>query len=299
MSFRGRANGTAIDRRAVSSSVRGLLKGAWLCALAVVVACAGAPGSCAAQAGPTAGASPAANPDRPIRTSSGRVDQSQEPRLPPALGPYPAKVLVVVFSDFQCPVCERATDATYQIAEEWPGDVRVEFFQHPLAMHADAENAAVASLAAHRQGRFWPMHDALFAHQAALDPASLAAYAQEIGLDVDRFRRDSRDPALRARARREGALAERLGITGTPGFLINGRVQVGWGSWLGFRKQVEQEIAAVDEMLAKGADPATVSVARAKQLASDEAAFAAYKTGVLDPLAAARRRNRHAPAPGH
>jgi protein-disulfide isomerase len=210
------------------------------------------------------------------------VVRGTDPQLPPALGPYPAKVVVIVYSDFQCPVCARVTDATHQIAEEWPGEVRVEFRQHPLAMHANAANAAVASLAAHRQGKFWEMHDLLFAHQAALDPESLAAYAGEIGLDMTRFRHDSGDPELRRRVKQEGALADQLGATGTPAFLINGRLQVGWGSWQGFRGQVQQELAAVNELLAKGTKLTAVHELRAQALAKDPGAFQAYKVEVID-----------------
>jgi len=222
------------------------------------------------------------NPDRPTRTSSGKVQASRDPKLPPALGPTPAKVLVIVYSDFQCPVCARVTDATHQIAEEWPGEVRVEFRQHPLSIHANAENAAVASLAAHRQGKFWEMHDVLFGHQGALDPASLETYAQGLGLDMARFRKDYADPELRARVKREGALADKLGANGTPGFLVNGRLSVGWGSWFGFRGQVQDELNAVNALLKKGTKLAAVHALRAKANAKDDAAFAAYKAGVLD-----------------
>jgi protein-disulfide isomerase len=222
------------------------------------------------------------DPDRPTRTTSGKVLPSRDPRLPPALGPTPAKVVVIVYSDFQCPVCARVTDATHQIAEEWPGAVRVEFRQHPLTIHPNAENAAVASLAAHRQGKFWEMHDALFAHQSALDPASLETYAQAIGLDMARFRKDIADPELRARAKRDGALADQLGANATPGFLINGRLSLGWGSWAGFRGQVQDEMNAVDALLAKGAKLAAVHALRARALIKDEATLKAYKTGVLD-----------------
>jgi len=228
------------------------------------------------------------NPDRPVRTTSGKVVVSRDAALPPALGPNPCKVLVTVYSDFQCPVCARATDATHQISEEWPGQVRVEFRQHPLAMHANAENAAVASLAAHQQGKFWEYHDVLFAHQSALDAASLETYAREIGLDLTRFRKDYADPKLRARVKDEGALADRLGATGTPAFLVNGRLSVGWGSWQSFRAQVEQELAAVDALLAKHTPLADVLAVRAKANAANGDAFAAYKAAVIDPLARAR-----------
>lgn len=229
------------------------------------------------------------NPDRPARTTSGKIEASTDPKLPPALGPNPAKVVVVVYSDFQCPVCARVTDATEQIPEEWPGDVRVEFHQHPLKIHANAENAAVASLAAHRQGKFWQMHDVLFAHQSQLDPESLAGYAQQIGLDVARFRKDYEDPVLRERVRQEGTLADQLGAEGTPGFLVNGRLTVGWGSWQGFRGGVQQEIDAVDALLAKGTKLADVHEVRAKAQLKDPAKFELYKRGIIDPLAAAAR----------
>jgi protein-disulfide isomerase len=222
------------------------------------------------------------NPDRPTRTTSGKVHASRDPKLPPALGPTPAKVVVLVFSDFQCPVCARVTDATHQIAEEWPGDVRVEFRQHPLPIHPNAENAAIASLAAHRQGKFWEMHDVLFGHQSALDPASLEIYAQGLGLDMARFRKDVADPELRARVKREGTLADQLGANGTPGFLINGRMSLGWGSWFGFRGQVEDELNAVNALLAKGTKLAAVHALRAKTLAKDDAAFKVYKAGIID-----------------
>ncbi len=149
--------------------------------------------------------------DSPPRFKSGQVFASTDASVPPALGPLPAKVLVIVFSDFQCPVCRRSADATDQIAEEFPGEVRVEFWQHALASHASAENAAVASLAAQRQGMFWEYHDEVFRNQSAIDPASLARYAEQLGLNLERFNKDYADPELRARVKAEGAFAERFG----------------------------------------------------------------------------------------
>jgi protein-disulfide isomerase len=230
------------------------------------------------------------DPDRPARTTSGKVLPSTNADLPPALGPNPAKVVVVVYSDFQCPVCARATDATHQLPEEWPGEVRVEFHQHALKMHPNAENAAVAALAAHRQGKFWEMHDVLFAHQSALDPESLVGYARTIGLDVARFQKDYADPALRTRVQKEGALADRLGATGTPAFFVNGAKNVGWGSWDGFRANVARELEIVNGMLAKGTKLADVYALRAKQQAKDEASYEAFRVGAVEPLA-------HAAAP--
>ena len=185
----------------------------------------------------------ARNPDdSPERTKSGKVSASKDATRPPAFGPEAPKVRVLVLSDFQCPVCRRAVDATHQIAEEFPGEVRVEFWQHPLKMHRNAAAAAAASLAAHRQGKFWEYHDLLFANQRALDNASLERYAVQLKLNLDTFKKDMADPTLRAEIAAQSGLARAVGARGTPAFLINGKLAVGWGSWNGFRGQVLREL---------------------------------------------------------
>jgi protein-disulfide isomerase len=241
---------------------------------------------------PTIGqsATPVATDDAPVRTHSGKVFASKDPSLPPAYGPEPAKVHVLVFSDFQCPVCRRIMDATHQIAEEWPGEVRVEFFELPLSIHQNAENAAIAALAAHRQGKFWELHDVLFANQGALDPASLASYAASVGCDPKRFAADFADPALRARVHDEASLGAALGAKATPAFLVNGKVFVGWASWGAFRGQVDQERTAVDVLLKTGTKLKDVHALRVKANMTDPAALAAYEKSILAPPS-------HAPAP--
>jgi len=223
--------------------------------------------------------------DPPALTHSDKVRPSQDASRPPALGPSPAKVNVIVFSDFQCPVCRRTVNALHQIPEEWPGDVRVEFRPIALPLHRNAENAAVASLAAQRQGKFWQMHDILFANQGTLDPDGLAAHAREAGLDEKRYAKDYADPELRRRVQEEGKVATRLGATGTPTFLMNGKVVIGWGSWGAFRWQVEQELNAMNALLNQGTRLGAAHAIRAQANAKDEAAFAAYKETILDPPA--------------
>ncbi len=230
------------------------------------------------------------NPDdAPTRTKSGKVRVSTNTALPPAYGPTTAPVHVIIFSDFQCPVCRRAADATHQIAEEFPGDVRIEFWQHALEMHRNAENASVAALAAHRQGKFWQYHDVLFRNQAALDELSLNAHAQTVGLDMDRFKQDYKDPTLRARVKREGGLADAIGARGTPAFLVNGKLSVGWGSWNGFRGQVEREIGRAKPMLAAGTPAAQVREKRAKENLENAEHFQQYLNLALTPLAQAAK----------
>jgi protein-disulfide isomerase len=219
--------------------------------------------------------------DSPARVKTGKVFASTDASLPPALGPVPAKVVVVVFSDFQCPVCRRCADATNQIAEEFPGDVRVEFWQHALSSHGSAENAAVASLAAQRQGQFWEYHDEVFRNQSALDRASLSRYAETLGLNLEKFDKDYDDPTLRERVRAEGAFAERFAATSTPAFMVNGKLHVGWGSWSGFRSEVERELVEAEKLEGQGMAPETVAGQRARVHITDAALADAYCASVL------------------
>jgi protein-disulfide isomerase len=96
-------------------------------------------------------------------------------------------------------------------------------FRHfPLdEIHPHARHAAAAAEAAAAQGEFWRMHDLLFAHQKALEPAHLLQYAVDLGLDPDRFERDRAARATAARIDRDLSSGERSGVTGTPTFFIN------------------------------------------------------------------------------
>ena len=95
----------------------------------------------------------------------------------PVKGPASAKVTVIAFSDFQCPFCSRAVPVMKQIEDEYKGKVKIAFKQLPLPFHDKAHLAAEAALAANEQGKFWQMHDKLFANQQALDRPSLEKYA--------------------------------------------------------------------------------------------------------------------------
>jgi len=150
-----------------------------------------------------------------------------------------------------------------------------------LSLAAGALPAAIASLAAERQGQFWAYHDVLFRNQNALDQASLERYAEEVGLDVPRFRNDAADPSLRERVLSESALAEKFGATGTPSLMINGKLHVGWGSWLSFRGDVERELAEARRIESEGTPFADVAGARAKALMTDPDTLGLYLDRVL------------------
>ncbi len=160
----------------------------------------------------------------------------------PARGPEDASVTIVEFSDFQCPFCGRVTDTLDRIHKEYGDDVRIVFKHLPLRIHPKAPAAHAAAEAAHRQGRFWEMHDAIFADQAGMSPERYRAYAEQIGLDLERFDRDLNASDVRQRVGADTAEAEKLGVTGTPGFFVNGRFLSGAQPFEAFQRLIEEEL---------------------------------------------------------
>jgi protein-disulfide isomerase len=158
-----------------------------------------------------------------------RTPQVDSDRIPvgdsPSLGPVWAPVTIVEFSDFQCPFCGDVENTLRQVRERFGDRVRVVWKNNPLAMHPNAAISAEAAMEAFAQGgaeKFWRMHDALYAHQDALDRPALEGYARELGLDLARFRRALDAHTHQASIDRDTALITQLGGRGTPNFYING-----------------------------------------------------------------------------
>lgn len=138
-------------------------------------------------------------------------------------GPALAPVTVVEYGDFECPYCGRAESVVRELLAE-RGDVRYVWRHLPLTdVHPRAQTAAEAAEAAAAQGAFWAMHDLLLDHQDELRPRDLTAYAEVLGLDVERFRLDLRAHAGRERIAADVESADRSGVSGTPTFFVNGR----------------------------------------------------------------------------
>ena len=176
----------------------------------------------------------------------------------PTKGPKDAKVTIIEVSDFQCPFCSRATPTVKQIMDAYPNDVRVVWANNPLAFHKDAMPAAKAAYAAHKQGKFWEMHDKLFANQRELTPENFEKYAQELGLDLAKFKADMASPEIEQQIKKEQALYTSRGARGTPGFFINGRLVSGAQPFDNFKNVIDQEIKRADAELAKGTDKAAL-----------------------------------------
>jgi protein-disulfide isomerase len=158
----------------------------------------------------------------------------------PARGPVDAPITIVEFSDFQCPYCARAEATIHALESAHAGQVRVIFKQRPLPMHDHARLYALAAYAAGAQGRFWEMHDRLFALQAPAERPALEAIARDLGLDADRFANDLDDPASAARLAADGADADAMAVKGTPTFFVNGLRLVGAQPQQVFEQAIEK-----------------------------------------------------------
>lgn len=141
----------------------------------------------------------------------------------PSFGPADAPVTLVMFSDFECPFCVEARWTAGAVFQELGSRVRFVFRQMPLEIHPRARLAARASLEAHAQGKFWPFHDAVFAHPEQLDREGLVKRAGEVGLDVPRFIAAIDSATHEAEVRRDMELASAAFVTGTPTLFIAGK----------------------------------------------------------------------------
>jgi protein-disulfide isomerase len=152
---------------------------------------------------------------------------SAKPKIPAidgyaTKGPKNPKWTIVEYADFECQHC-KAASPTLETLMQRRKDVKVVFKHFPLSFHPMARSAAIAAEAAGRQGKFWEMHDAVFATQELLDDALLIGHAKALGLDAARFQKDQKDAAVIAKvddSRKEG---QSFGIEATPMFLVNGR----------------------------------------------------------------------------
>jgi protein-disulfide isomerase len=139
-------------------------------------------------------------------------------------GPDDAPVTLVEYGDFECPYCGLAEPAVRELLENMGADVRYVWRQLPLTdVHQHAQLAAEAAEAAGAQGQFWEMHDLLLDHQDALTGRDMLGYAGELGLDVERFRRELREHEHAPRIARDVESAELSGVSGTPTFFVNGQ----------------------------------------------------------------------------
>ena len=175
-----------------------------------------------------------------------------DPSTGPSRGPKNAALQVVIFSDFQCPFCKRVEPTLAQMEKEYGDQIRVVWKNFPLPFHNNAEPAAEAAMAAMAQGKFWEMHDKLFANNTALDRANLERYAEELGLDLPRFRADLDAQKYKSQIEADTSEGNAAGVRGTPSVFINGRRIAGAYPWETFKKIADSELA--NELVKRKAD---------------------------------------------
>ena len=147
------------------------------------------------------------------------------------LGDVHGKLMLLEYGDYECPACIQAEPLVQHLVDNHRGFLRLVFRHYPLVeVHPNAELAAEAAEAAAAQGKFWPMHQLLFAQVHHLTPTALAGYAQSIGLDMNRFNAEMGDRIYTQRVQEHRRAGERSGVRATPTFFLNGHfVDVSFG----------------------------------------------------------------------
>lgn len=141
----------------------------------------------------------------------------------PSTGASSEEIVLLEFSDFQCPFCAKAQDNLQEFIDRNGDRVTLVFKNLPLSrIHPQAIPAAQAAWAAQQQGKFWQYHDALFSQQERLGEDLYEAIATDLGLDIELFNRDRNSKAAMAAIEQDMQMAETLGVSGTPFFVMNG-----------------------------------------------------------------------------
>ena len=162
----------------------------------------------------------------------------------PQRGPADARITIVEFSDFQCPFCGRLAPVLKQLQDAYPSDIRLIFRNLPLrSIHPQAAAAAQAGLCAGAQGKFWQMHDAMYADQNSLGVAALKQKAQRLGLDMTRFNQCMASGEGSASIKADEEAGQRLAVVGTPASFVNGRFVDGAEPLYKWRALVDDELS--------------------------------------------------------
>ncbi len=162
-------------------------------------------------------------------------------------GSASAPIQIIEFSDFECPYCTRGADTINQVVAKYGDKVSVVYKHFPLSFHARARPAAEASECAREGGKFWEYHDQLFANQSALGDDDLKKYAKAVGLDVKKFETCLSSHAMGSRVDADMALGAKVGMSGTPGFYINGVNLPGAVPLEAFAQVIDKELSRLGQ----------------------------------------------------
>jgi protein-disulfide isomerase len=174
----------------------------------------------------------------------------------PTKGADDALVTIVEFADFQCPYCAKAAEPLEEILDDHSDDVRLVYKHYPLRFHRKAPMAARAAWAAHRQGKFWEMHDWLYKTEA--DVTGIKEQVEALGMDWEQFSRDSVSQEASDDIDDDFFAGGLVGITGTPAFVVNGHPYKGLkreGQW---RQIIDSELEVARQLIEAGTARADV-----------------------------------------
>jgi len=169
-----------------------------------------------------------------------------------------ALITMVVFSEFECPFCSKVEPTLNQLMTDYDGKIRTVFKHSPLPFHKHAVGASTAALCAQEQGKFWEMHDKMFANQKALAPENLVQYATDIGLDLAKYNECFAAPCHDVRIKVDMDLAGKVTARGTPNIFINGRKLQGAKPIEEFKEIIDEELTKAQALVAKGIPAADV-----------------------------------------
>ncbi|MEC7526140.1 MAG: thioredoxin domain-containing protein [Myxococcota bacterium] len=181
--------------------------------------------------------------------------RAEVPENAPQRGEDDALVTIVMWSDYECPFCARVEPTISRIVNEHGDDVRVVWRDNPLPFHQNAMPAAELAREAYAQGgddKFWEAHELLFENQRALDRPALDRYAQQLGLDMNRYRQAMDQHTHRAAIQADQQAAGQLGARGTPAFFINGVQLMGAQPYERFNEVVTRELATARQLVRGG-----------------------------------------------
>lgn len=165
----------------------------------------------------------------------------------PVWGPLDAPVTIIEFSDYLCPACQAAHDATKKIRERYQGKIKWVFKDYPLKRHKGAKKLAEAARCAGDQEKFWEYQDLLFATKGKPDSDQLKAYAEKLGLETNRFDQCLETGKYIAEIEKDIASATKAGVGATPTFIINGRLRPGAPSLEKFQEMVDEALNKAKE----------------------------------------------------
>ncbi len=160
----------------------------------------------------------------------------------PALGPKDAPIRLVEFTDYQCPFCGRARAVINQVLSEYKGKVRYVLKDFPLSFHKDSIKAHEAALCAGDQGKYWDLNKKLWDNQQSIKVDDLKKYAKDVGLNTSKFNECLDSGKNTDKVRQNQQYGEKVGVTGTPAFFINGRMISGARPFDSFKQIIDDEL---------------------------------------------------------